>query len=215
MLRRRPRHKARPKYRNNPLRGEWWIQDGSAIFADGDVGDMNHEGYARDFVVRQLLDFMDIDVEDEYAGELRDHKKEIIAWLENEGVEWDASEISWDDAAMTYLWQISKSNWANQKHFTDAWETAQGSNDAREYGLKYLNWQRVHGNNIQTWKMDESTMRSISGGISDIMNQDDDEGQEELFNIEVMSNRTFYEEVPLSVIESKDPGALRIYGTRY
>ena len=30
------------------IRGEYWIIDGSATFADGDVGDMNHEGYAID-----------------------------------------------------------------------------------------------------------------------------------------------------------------------
>ena len=33
-------------YRIAQLRGEWWIMNGTAAFADGDVGDFNHEGYA-------------------------------------------------------------------------------------------------------------------------------------------------------------------------
>lgn len=32
------------RYVRNELSGEWWIDDGgSPMYADGDVGDMNHE----------------------------------------------------------------------------------------------------------------------------------------------------------------------------
>ena len=35
----------------NEIRGEYWIQDGYVDFADGDVGDRNHEGIAIDAVM--------------------------------------------------------------------------------------------------------------------------------------------------------------------
>jgi len=32
-----------PPRQSNPIRGEWWIDDsGTALYADGDVGDMGH-----------------------------------------------------------------------------------------------------------------------------------------------------------------------------
>jgi len=49
------------------LSGEWWIADGQALYADGDIGDMTHEGYAIDYAKRLVLDALGLDTDDEYA----------------------------------------------------------------------------------------------------------------------------------------------------
>jgi hypothetical protein len=48
------------------IRGEYWIIDGAATYADGDIGDTNHEGYALDHLRRKVLDAADIDPGDFY-----------------------------------------------------------------------------------------------------------------------------------------------------
>ena len=38
------------------IKGEYWIEDGYVQFADGDIGDRNHEGYAIDAIFGQYGD---------------------------------------------------------------------------------------------------------------------------------------------------------------
>ena len=40
------------------LRGEWWIIDGNASFADGDIGDYNHEAVAIEYAQSQVKNAM-------------------------------------------------------------------------------------------------------------------------------------------------------------
>ena len=45
--------------------GEWWIdEDGSTTYADGDVGDRNHEGIVIETLVHEILYHFDIDVDE-------------------------------------------------------------------------------------------------------------------------------------------------------
>ena len=55
------------------IRGEYWIQGGQVEFADGDVGDQNHEMVALNSVAADHLDSLT-----DYAEELNiDHKEEL------------------------------------------------------------------------------------------------------------------------------------------
>lgn len=38
------------------VQGEWWIEDGSAQYCDGDIGDVNHEIAAREAIAYKYLD---------------------------------------------------------------------------------------------------------------------------------------------------------------
>jgi hypothetical protein len=74
-------------------------------------------------------------------------------------------------------------------------------------------------------KLDQDSLKTIARGLGDILDQEGEsegeevfnketgeyEPQEQLFDIEVMSTGKFYQEVPLSVIEGGEPGALRVY----
>ena len=41
--------------KESKFRGEWWFQEGQAVFADGDVGDMNHEAVVIETLKRNIL----------------------------------------------------------------------------------------------------------------------------------------------------------------
>jgi len=43
-------------FRESSVRGEFWIMDSHVSFADGDIGDMNHNGYVIDHVRRTFCD---------------------------------------------------------------------------------------------------------------------------------------------------------------
>ena len=62
--------------------GEWWIDDsGTALYADGDNGDMGHEAYIIDMITRSLLEAMDVEPwNEECVGDLNDghNRKRIL-----------------------------------------------------------------------------------------------------------------------------------------
>lgn len=83
------------------IRGEYWITDGYVDFADGDVGDMNHEGKAIQYVASKHVEDVvniasDLGIEldhrrnEEYpAGDIEQIREKIIAAIENKEIEWD------------------------------------------------------------------------------------------------------------------------------
>lgn len=211
-----------------PLRGEWWFQDGQAIYADGDVGDVNHEGYVIDILKRQLLDTLGVDVSDyehvpnfyeisdeiyqEINGELTDDEKE--EWTQ--GTNADIEKV-----IMDYL---QRKGDAETKEILNYLTSA--SKDAREYALIHWGWQRVKMNVIQTQTLTEKDVKNISNGLygaySDELDETDEERitdtnprGEHTFNIEVMATRSYYTDIPWSVLAKDDPTALNGYRTRY
>jgi len=77
--------------------------------------------------------------------------------------------------------------------------------DARDYGMKYMNYKRVKGNNIQTHTLTPEDFKIIKQGLGAILDQEsieEDALTSLVINIEVNSSRTFFEEVPiLNVLE--------------
>jgi hypothetical protein len=226
----------KPRKRSNPIQGEYWIDDsGNAIFADGDVGDMNHEMVVADGLVRQFLDVMDIGAYEEHVGGLQDHEDEIRAWcLEEGGVEEDpegydpedpddakwlaenaeALELINDDpiefARDLVRGRIGK-HFPAKDQFDDAWAIACGSgvHDAREYAMKYNGWKRVARHNVETWTLTANDLKVIADGLSDAAGGDEID-PDETFNIEVRSTRKYYTDVPWSDIDSGDVAAVTV-----
>lgn len=74
------------------IRGEYWVTDtNDLVFADGDVGDFNHEGYARETGIGLLLGMFGLDVPDN--GHVEDplefiagaHRDELGTWDPQQG----------------------------------------------------------------------------------------------------------------------------------
>lgn len=169
------------------LDGEFWLMDGQAMFADGDIGEMNHEGYAIDHAQREVMDMMG--APSEYTdGEFADWD-EFISWLEIE-----------HDGEDGYLKAMKEAGVSDELY-----QTALGMGDTRSYAAEQWGWIRMHGNNVQM--RDASQLKELGDGIADA-HQDADLDNES-FTIETKT--AYYTDVPWSVIDAGDVGALRDY----
>lgn len=207
----------------NQLRGEWWIQDGQAVFADGDVGDMNHEAIVIDSLRREILSSFGIDANEEYVGDFDKYANQIFEEIGNElnsqELE-DWKEEQYGNVLISYFKRTNNSEMLKKMEY--AW----GRGDAREYALVNWGWQRVKQNIIQTQTLTSKDMNNIVSGIWEAYNselEDTDEERiseenptgEHTFDIEVMATRSLYRDIPWSVLEKKNSTALNPYRTRY
>lgn len=205
------------------FRGEWWFQeDGFAQFADGDVGDMNHETYVIERLRREILGELDIDFDEEYIDDLGNYKDAIFEKIRDE---LNAAELGdWNDEL--YMKVLSSYFKRTNAELLIKMKYAWGSGDAREYALIHWGWQRVKGNIIQTQTLTSKDLTNIVRGLNDAYGdelEDTDETNvsndnpmgEPTFNIEVMSTRSWYSGIPISVLDKKDPTALNGYRARY
>jgi hypothetical protein len=190
--------------KRNPVRGEWWIDDsGTALYADIDNGDMGHEAYVIDGLTRTILDKLDIDVP-EQAGALTEWEDNIQAVMKEDG--FDGMSGDFVDSKM-------KKTWPDAEQRDMAIKVAFGAGDARKYGMQYDGWKRVQRNNVETWTLTTADLKAITNGLWDAAGGEDIEDDEE-FNIYVFNTKTWYENIPWSVLKEDDPGKLRIYGTK-
>jgi len=205
------------------LRGEWWIDDGGqALFADGDVGDMNHEAYVADRLKREILSSLGVDTDDEFIGNYEHYKDEIF---QNIGNEFNPDELElWNDeiyehAVMSYIKRTSPEVYEKVNY-------AYGRGDAREYAMKRWGWARVVRNNIQIDILTPDILKHIVEGLWEAYHDELDEKDgdrvsetnpdgEHVFNLEVLATRSLYEDVPLSVLAKRSPTALNGYRKRY
>jgi hypothetical protein len=188
---------------------------------------MNHEAHVISHLSETFLNILGI-YEDSPSplkykeDEIKDsliNKKVIIRGTESE----ELFENDPADFILNYLLKTSLKKFNNDpKQLTTAFFLAYGSStqtDARDYGMKYLGWIRVAGNNIQTWTLTQQDMDNISRGINSIIDEQfsdqfDDENSvlsELTFNIESMRNKKFYQDVPLSIIDNADLSGLMAY----
>jgi hypothetical protein len=120
------------------LNGEWWLSNGQAMYADGDIGDTNHEGYVIDLILGQHdLDYDTLDAL-KMKAESEEEPRDIYEILETD-YGFNTEEI----------------------------EVVLGSTDARIYGLKHLGWQRVNGNSVQTQTLTSRDLANIANGLWD------------------------------------------------
>ena len=207
----------------NKLRGEWWFQDGQSVFADGDVGDVNHEGMVLDSLRRQVLDSLGVDSSKyDFTPEISDLKNEIF---ENIGDELTPEELeSWNnddinEVIISYLTRNGDKNIKDIIYYIRGHDDKGKTLDIREYALVHWGWQRVKGNVVQTQTLTQRDLKNITNGLYDAYGDElentNDENQEHTFNIEVMSTRSFYQGIPWSVLAKDDPTSLNAYRTRY
>ena len=192
-------------YKKAEIRGEWWIIDGRSSFADGDIGEMNHEAYVINYVASK------------YAYD---------EFIHDDWVDWDGFKKKL--AKEEYDKELTDNEWKKYKKIIDVNKLAknaltelgmteqeinivEGREDAREYGIE-LGWKRIRGNNIETWNLTENDLKQITDGIYNIENEIKDE---EEFDIDVRSNKMFYSNVPWSILSKNTPSFLLPYRKNY
>lgn len=158
------------------LSGEYWFDDsGTAMYADGDIGDMNHEAYVQQSCVSSVLSQFDIHDDSEYPS-LENHEDEILETIvdsmdieDEEEKHLKLQELE-NDPASAIIDYLEKNNFENA---SDAVFIAYGSSrDAREFAIKNWGWSRVHGKHIEVQTLNSETLRNIKRGIGNALEQE-------------------------------------------
>lgn len=202
---------------NEEIRGEWWItENGDVWFADGDVGDMNHEMIVASMCSQDILNYLGIEIEQiAFLSELsEDESNEIKSVIIEE--KWgDVNSLSEDQYEEYQEWlervDIEEAIREFLKENTDmedvdlTVDVAFNNMDAREYGMQKLGWKRVHGNWIQTQFLTERDLKIIASGVDEILSEvgyydTDDSDIKETFNIEVYATHRTFTDIPWSVL---------------
>lgn len=190
------------------LHGEYWINDsGQSMYADGDIGDMNHEAHVIQGLTRRILSDLGVEFNEdaEYAPDMTDLEEEIRAALE---IDEDVADVA---VAMV---ERLRATFPAEGQAEAAVNVTWGGigkgviSDARDYALKYDGWKRVKGNNIETWTLTATDLGNIASGLWDADSEIPDGAR---FDIDVRSNQRFYQDVPMWVIRKRNPAALREY----
>ena len=191
------------------LRGEWWFIDGEARYADIDIGDMSHEMMAIEHAAGQIEDsFFDI-------------LKSMNSQLHEIGVEVSGMSPNYDeDSALTKIFDNIRYKDTEDTGFAESIydqlvsmhgkETVdvglnKGGSDPVQWGLKQ-GWVRCKGNWLEVWAITSETLNCAVGGLWEAYGEEltDDT----LFHIDQASNRRYFEDVPLKVMEEKNPSSL-------
>ena len=189
--------KASKKIKKIAQSGEFWLMDGQAMYADGDIGDMNHEAY----VVQTILSNYEDEISKFYSKKYNSFPEQSKVYTEN----YDLNDFSIEDL---------KSFGMTQEEI----DIVLGRVDARDYGLKNLGWKRVNGNNVETYTLTNNDLKEISNGLWEAYEREISESSEEepvVFNIEVKSNGLFFTDIPYNSISSHDVSQLRSFRQVY
>lgn len=216
-------------------RGEWWIDDsGNTIYADGDVGDSNHEAVVIQTLTGQLLSHFGIhtDVEtghiSDYEGQIYDSLMSDDRLSEEEQQEWN---MGGGPSEVILRKLIEDKAFEDPKQAEDALYIAYGSatRDARDYAMKYWNWKvmKTFGGyiEIQTWHLKPEDLGLIVQGVWDIMDDNGDEEDQDdsdnkigddgfkgpRINVTIQATGRRFHDIPLEVLEKKMPTKLGDY----
>lgn len=210
-------------------RGEWWIDErGETTFADGDVGDSNHEAIVIQHLTYQILSHFNINNDE--VSNLSDNEEEIFQSLKDDDrlTEEDIEEWETRGPSEVILRKlIEDKTFGDPKQTEDALYIAYGSNsrDARNYAMKYWRWKimKTFENHIeiQTWHLKPEDLGIIVRGIWDIQEDNGNEdGDSEVgedgypgprVNVTVQASGKRFSDIPLAVLEKKMPQTLHNY----
>jgi ADP-Ribosyltransferase in polyvalent proteins len=194
------------------MQGEYWLQDGHAQYAGGDIGDLNHEAIAEQYAQSDIASRLGVDIDYDSGW---DNTREKIS-----------SEIldSADDAARADLEariddgdlddiireKLIEDGLTAEKA-DELLSVANGRADSRLWAAQELGWVRMQGNNLEAYGLTKDKLKSIANSLPD----DVDDIEQEFFDIYDYKTKKFYNDVPFSVVESGDMGKLREYQALY
>jgi len=180
------------------LNGEYWItDDGSVMYADGDVGDYNHEGYVIMQLQGQIADEFGVDAEPEFSDWDETKAKIVQEILDDSTPEERAplEELYDDEGADPII--LQKMMESDPQNAEEKLYLANGFGDAREYAIMKWGWKRVAGNNIESASLTPHDMQVIARGIGEIDEYLADDAE---FSISVYGDQNY--DVTLAELEA-------------
>lgn len=170
------------------IRGEYWIQEGRVDFADGDVGDQNHEMIALNSIAADHLDsLMD------YAEELNIDRDELG------GMDDDPSQAAYH--LINSIYHTLLENGVDSVKISEqiirrlginmeVYKLLGGGGDARLYVMKKDGWIAVRSNNIELFGYDANKKKQLSSGLEDILDQEGIEESDDEIGFSVYDHKT-------------------------
>jgi hypothetical protein len=162
------------------IKGEYWIIDGRADFADGDIGDKNHEMIAIEHVCSKYLD----DIY-QYAKQIGIENLPSLSSLEDEPVESTQSILNlvfrklfatgingrpkYTSNNQIYL-EIERGCGVNGEALQVILQS--NNSDPRLYVMKNEGWIAIRNNNIELYGIDQNKLKELSSGLDDIIDQE-------------------------------------------
>lgn len=166
------------------IHGEYWIIDGSVDFADGDIGDRNHEGIAIDHIISQYSDRVESMAEDlgidaskinSYGEPDSEAMTKVLNSIHDYLVEGPEDERV-DPETLMSKQQADAHIMEELGCDADAYEILNGGGDARSYVMEHLGWIAVRSNNVELFGYDAGRQKEIADGVGNILY---DEGHED------------------------------------
>ena len=195
------------------LSGEFFLIDGDAVYADGDVGDFNHDMIATDHVRRNVVDVLDQNFEVDWEG-LRSKPFTTGESIEDPLTGQDVPFEEVSNFLENKLAGAPQGREALLKTLGISEEEVgifKGSGDPRGYGIRSLGWTRIAGNNAEVFGLNRSKLRELANGLWDAGGED---VERMVFNIDDSKTGMFYENVPYQVLASENMNALRDFGRK-
>jgi hypothetical protein len=206
--------------------GEWWITEGgSAMYADGDIGDMNHEAYVVEGILSQHdIENFDIynvnDFLDRYCENYPEICLKILSkHLSSKEFNLAKQKVGTREFSDIFSSRIDCRTLLKHIGMTDEEiNVVFGKLDGREYAMKNWGWKRMAGTSIETWTMTSSDLKAIERGIEEAygnsyaFDEDDNKFDQTEFEIYVYSTNKYYDSIPFSIIASNDPITVNSYG---
>lgn len=207
------------------VQGEWWIDDsGSAMYADGNVGEYNHEMHVIESIVRKYIDFPEmIDYQGNDGIEYyvdQDWETVVDYMISSEGlITEEERKIAYqnpngDSASYpgeTYrelavynlvLADLLKMNGASDEEAT----IASGEGDIRLYAAKNWGWIRLQGSNLEMWSLDKGTMQRAAHGLYDAYGE---EADKIVYNLFSYSTKRWFNNISFDMLDAGNVGGLR------
>lgn len=199
--------------------GEWWIYPGGdAQFADGNVGDSNHEGYVIDYVTREIYEHFVGSSIDDQMGFLESWEDDLFRSLMSDNRLSEEEINEWKTGygpapiLVTKLLEDKVYKDPEQANFAVFGAYGSQSKDMRDYAMKYLGWKRMttHAGStyLQTWFLTDSDLDTMKRGVGsawgdlwDDSDEDESAAEHDIY-IEIMSNGKEFNDIPLKVFEN-------------
>lgn len=179
---------------SSKIRGEYWIQDGAVDFADGDVGEQNHEMVALNAIASDHLDSMadyaeELDIDTRKLGRVDDDPSQaayhLIKSISHTLDERGESPLKIADLIVKKI-EIDMEVYKMLASGGDPrLNRIVGVSDPRLYVMKNYGWIAVRSNNVELHGFDQKKKKNLIDGIEEILDQEglDDPDEEVEFNL--------------------------------
>jgi len=182
------------------LANEYWFHDNQTEFADGDIGDKNHEMIAEEYIINHFIPnipehLYDLGLSTDVLNDYAPNDLDFIQYL-MEKYNYEEDDAIDNAYYGNYIrWLVTGNDEAESPIIQ---ELLHALKDPRKYAVEKLGWIRVRGRNIETYNLDQEHLNEIVSGLQEIFG---DNVYNMQFNIETYSPRKYYENIPFYEIE--------------